>query len=124
MAGVALSVVGDVDEKAADRGRKLLAADRAGEFQIRGCEITDAHGCVVEAFVKFVEDRSNGGGSFGFGFQGGELRLRELIVFGVGEEAIDASGNVANVKGHGGKTMGSGVEIILGEAEAPVVDVL
>jgi hypothetical protein len=102
LASVALSVVGDVDEEAADGGRELFAADGARGFQVCGGEIADASGGVVEAFVKFVEERSNGDARLRFRFHGGELRFGELIVFGVGEQAVDAAGDVADVKCDGG----------------------
>ncbi len=59
LASVALGVVRDVNKEAADGGGEFLAADSSGEFNIRGGEIADAGGGVVERFVKFVEDASD-----------------------------------------------------------------
>ncbi len=123
LAGVALGVVGDVDEEAADGGGELLAADRTREFEVGGGQIADTGCGVVEGFVKFVEDSSNGGGGFRFRFQGSELRVGQLIVLGVGEEAIDAAGDVTHVKSNGRKSVRLGVKVFQGETEAPVVDV-
>ena len=123
MASVALGVVGDVDDEAADGGGEFLATDVAREFEIGGCEISDAGGGVVEKFVEFVEDGVNGGGWFRFGFQRGKLGFSEVIAFGVGKETVDTAGDVADMKGDRGKAMRLSVEIVLGEAEAPVVDI-
>lgn len=120
---VALSVVGDVDEEAADGGGELLAADGARRFQIGASEIANADGGVVEAFVKFFEERSNGDAWFGFGLHGGELCLAELIVFSVGQQTVDTASDVADVKGERGQTVGQGVKVFLSKAEAPVVDI-
>lgn len=74
--------------------------------------------------MKFVEERSNGGTRLGFGFQRRKLRIGEVIAFGVGEEPIDAASDVTDMEGEGRQTVRLGVEVFLGESEAPVVDAL
>ena len=53
LAGVALRVVGAVDEEAADRGGQGFASDGAGLIQIGDGEGTDAADRVVNSLAKF-----------------------------------------------------------------------
>jgi hypothetical protein len=57
-----------------------------------------------------------------------ELRWAELMAFGVGEEAVEGTHDVAYVEGDGGERIriggGAGVEGFVGEGLAPVFDVL
>jgi hypothetical protein len=125
LAGVALSVVGTVDEEASDGGGKGTAAYGSGLIEVCGSEGADAAEGGVEALVEFFEE---GGGCRGdrieFGAEGFELGGAELVAFGVGEEAIEAADDVSEVKGDGGEVGGAGVEGGVGERGAGVVDVL
>lgn len=123
LAGVALGVVGDMDEEAAYGGGELLTADGAGEFEVGAGQIANAGGGVIEGFVEFLQDRSNGDDRVGFSFQRSELRIGEVVAFGVGEEPIDATGDVTDVKGEGRQAVRLGVKVFLREAEAPVIDI-
>ena len=124
MAGVALSVVGTVDEEASDGGGKGTAAYGSGLIEVCGSEGADAAEGVVEALMEFFEEGGFRGTGFEFGAEGFELGGCELVAFGVGEEAIETAHDVAQVKGDGGDVGGAGVEGGVGERGAGVVDVL
>ena len=57
LAGVALGVVGYVDERAADGGGQLLAAYAAEGVEVGGGEDADAGGGVAEGGFDFGEER-------------------------------------------------------------------
>ena len=56
LADVALGVVRDVDEKAADCGWQVLAAYGAGKFEADGFECANAHGGIFQAGLEFFQD--------------------------------------------------------------------
>ena len=49
------------------------------------------------------------------GGEGGELGCVERGAFGVGEEAVEGAGDVAEVEGDGGEVVGAGVALGVGE---------
>lgn len=65
-----------------------------------------------------------GGAGVEFCFERGELLGTELLAFGVGEQAVEAANDVAEVKRDGGQAGWAGVEGFVGEGRAPLVDVL
>jgi len=122
LAGVALGVVGDVNEEPTDGRGESPATDGARAFEIGCGQIANAHGGVVEALMKLVKDCSNGSVWFGFGFEHGELGIVELLAFGVSKESVDAAGDMADVESDGWQAVGLGMKVFLAETEAPVVD--
>lgn len=123
LAGVALCVVGDVDEEASDGGGELAAANGAREFEAGGGEAADSGAGVFEARMKFVEDGFDGAVRRRFAFESRELGCGELIALGVSKEAIEAARDMAEVEGERGKAEGLRVKVIGGEAHAPAVDI-
>jgi len=74
--------------------------------------------------VEFFEEGGFGGVGIELSAEGFELGGAELVAFGVGEEAIEAADDVAEVKGDGGQVGGAGVEGGVGEGGAGGVNVL
>jgi len=121
---VALGVVGAVDEEASDGGGESAAAYSSGLFDVGGGEGADALEGGVDAVVELFEEGGFGGVRIELSAEGFELGGAELVAFGVGEEAIEAADDVAEVKGDGGEVGGTGVEGGVGERGAGGVDVL
>ena len=59
MSRVALSVVGDVNEEAADGGGEILATNRTGKFETGSSKTTNANRRIFNACMKLVEDFAN-----------------------------------------------------------------
>lgn len=121
---MALGVVGAVNEQAGDRGGQGFAANSAGLGKISGGEGADAREGGVESGVEFGEEGGFGGAGVAFGFERFELDGAELVAFGVGEQAVEGAGDVAEMKGDGGHVAGAGIEHGVGEWGAGSVDVL
>lgn len=123
---MALGVIGAVDEEAADGGGESFAADGAGLGEVEvgiGGEGVDAGEGGVQAPVEFAEKIGFGGGWIALGLERGELGLAELAAFGIGEEAVEAAGDVAQVEGDGSYAGGAGVEGGFGKLGEGSVDV-
>lgn len=112
---MALGVVGAVDEEASDGGGESAAAYGSGLFDVGGGEGADALEGGVDAVVELFEEGGFGGVRMELSAEGFKLGGAELVAFGVGEEAIEAADDVAEVKGDGGEVGGTGVEGGVGE---------
>ena len=121
---VALGVVGTVDEEAADGGGQGTASHGAGLVEVGDGEGADTQEGGVEALVEFGEQCGFRGIGVELGAESFELGGAELVAFGVGEEAIEAARDVAEVKGEGCDLRGAGVERGAGERSAGGIDVL
>ena len=123
-------MVGAVDEKAADGGGQGLAADGAGLLEVGGGEGGDAAEGSVEAGVEFGEEDVFGSrirvGGVEFEAERLELGGGQVGALGIGEQAVEAAGDVAQMEGNRGDATGSqaGVEGGGGQGGAGGVDVL
>src|ERR1700724_3129683 len=106
LAGVALRVVGEMDEQTYDAGGQLLFADAAGLVEVGSGEGANALGSGFETCVEFGEELVARGSGVGFGLHGSNLFGRELITFCVGEQAVEAARDVAQMEGEGRESEG------------------
>src|SRR5262249_39035981 len=122
LAGVALGVVGDVNQEAAGGGGGVVAGDGGGGVGAGGGGVADTSGGSVDGGLKFFEEFTAGAGGIGFGVECGELRAAKRITFGVGEETVEAAGDVADMEGDRRESVGLGVKIFVAQPGAPVID--
>lgn len=124
LAGMALGVVGTMEEQTANGGGESLAADAAGLIEI-GCGegLNTAQG-VFDSLPEFAEQLGVGGVRGQLGFERGQLLGAELATFGIGEQTVEAAHDVAQVEGDGGDIRGTGVKGFGGQRGAPLFDVL
>jgi hypothetical protein len=123
LTGVALGVVGEMDEYASDGGGKVLSADGARFIEIRFGEGADALGCVVKPGIEFGEELVARDAGVGFGLHGRNLCGGELIALRVGEQAIKSAGNMAQMEGDGCESERRSVKIGVGQLSGPEVNV-
>src|SRR5262249_21638655 len=116
-------MVCNVDQEAGHGGGEVFAADGARGFEIGGREGGDAGDATVEGGVEFDEAFGRSGAWRGFGVQGLKLGVSELLAFGVGQEAIEAAGDVAKMKGDGGVARYGEIDLSVGKASAPEVEI-
>jgi len=93
-----LSVIGQMYEQTADAGRELFLAYSAGLFEVGSGKGADAICGVFNSLFKFLKKLFAGRSRVGFPFECGNLRGAELIAFRVGEQAIEAARNVAQME--------------------------
>lgn len=112
LAGVALGMVGDVNEKATEGSGNPVAADVAGRFKgLREGE--DAGTAGSHGVVEFGEDFGVGSLQVRFGAQGGELVRAERLPFRVGKQAVERAGDVTDLEGYGRQVVWSAMELFL-----------
>jgi len=104
---VALGVIGYVDEQAAERGGELLFAYEARRGRIGGGQ--GAHTCSAagEGGVEFGEKLVVSGVRIQLRLELCELRFVEWRTLGVGEQAVDAAGDMAEMEGNGREALGT-----------------
>lgn len=124
LAGVALGVVGAVDEQAAEGGGKRAASHGAGLFRIGAGEGSNAAEGVVDAGVEFGEQIGFGGAGVELRLERAQLRRVQRPAVGVGEQPVEAPDDVAQVEGERGGVAGAGVEVGVGQGRAGGVHVL
>ena len=139
MAGVALGVVGDMDDERTERGGDLLGAYGAGLFPKaagRGCiglrglcaiggfKMPDARIGTGESSIELVEKFDGSSWGFEFRLEAGNLRRRKRMAFCIREQAVYAASDVAEVEGDGRKPTGASVELSFGKGMAPVMEIL
>jgi hypothetical protein len=120
---VALRVVGHVDQEPADRCRQLFPAYLPFFFQFAGVYGANSRKRSLDSLVEFGK---NGGVCrvwVEFCFHCGELRGRELRVFGVGEQAVNASRDMAKMKRYWRNAGWPRVKFVVVEIAAPARDV-
>src|SRR3974390_1994818 len=106
LAGVALRVVGHVDERSAHAGRELLAAYAAWLVIIAARERADAGSLCIEGRFEFGEELCEGLGAGLLGLHRGKLIGCELATFRIGEDAVRRTRNVFDVERDGGEAEG------------------
>lgn len=120
LAGVALGVFGDVGEQDAEGRFEALAADEAGGVEVSG-GLGEGDRGSVGAFEGGEEFGPGGAGEV-FGFEEGELGFVEGFAAGVGKEAVDGAGEVAELEADGGFFEGLGPELGVVEGGGPAAD--
>lgn len=120
---MALGVVGDVDEQAADAGRQLLAPNAAEGSGVNRCQGKDALFATREGCLHLGEQVGAGLVSTLLKFEGCKLVWRKLVAFRVGEQAVEAAGDVPQLEADGGQAEGLGVHLGSGEAVSPLGDI-
>ena len=117
LADVALGVVGDVDEQAADGCGQLLFADGARFVQASGINLGR---CAWRQSARVASSSANSSRlvapSARFHFERGELLGVEIFSFGVGQQAIHAARDVADVEGYGRDFRRPRVELFVAQA--------
>lgn len=112
---MALGVFGDVAEEEAEGDFDLLATDVAGVAVV---DVFHHAELLVDAIVGFFDVGEEGvavAGAGVFGGEVGELVFVERGAEGVGEEAVDRAGEVAELKGDLGIGLGGGPAVEVGE---------
>jgi hypothetical protein len=123
LADVALGVVSDMDQEAAKGGRQILPAHRAGQVEVETREFADAGGAREERSVQFGEDIRAGTDSCKFTFVLEDLLRAEGTAFGIGKEAIETAGDVAQVESHRGEAGRASVELRVREQATVMVKI-
>ena len=124
LTGVSLGVFGAVDEQACDGAGQAVAAYAAGEL-VGGCrDGADSGHRAGHAVAELLEELVAGAGRRHLGGEGGALEFAELVVFGVGEQAVEAASHVAKLEADRWKVEGTGFELFVGQVRAPASRVL
>src|SRR6185437_4812384 len=124
LAGVALRMIGHVNECAAHAGGQLLASDAARLIVIADGQDTNADCGLGERCFEFGEEIGERFGAGLLSLHGCELVRGELGAFGVGKNAVDGARDVLEVERHGGKTPRPRVDLGVCEAVGPFADVI
>jgi hypothetical protein len=115
LADVALGVVGDVDEQAAEGRGKALTAHPAGLVEVGMSKLPNAGGALDQRRVEFGEKFRAAADCFEFAFMLEDLFRGERAAFSVAKETVQTAGDVAQVERYGGKGRRSSVELRIGE---------
>jgi hypothetical protein len=115
LADVALGVVGDVDEEAAEGSGKALTAHPAGLVEVGMSKLANAGGASDQRRVEFGEKLRAGADWFEFAFMLEDLFGGEGAAFSVGKKAVQTAGDVAQVEGYWGEGRRASVELRIGE---------
>jgi len=121
---VALGVVGDVDEGSAEAGGELLAAHGARLLQVlRGQRANASEGA--------GDGRLDSGDQFGerlaarlLRFLKGELFIGEATALGVGQDAVDGAGDMAELGCNRREPQRHCVDLRITQAGGPLVQVV
>jgi len=105
LSGVALGVVGYVDERASDGGGQLLPADDARDIKVGGRQDANAVGGIAEGDFDFGQES---GQSFNFSifgaallcFEGGKLLGGELVPFRITQQTIGGASDVTEMESY------------------------
>ena len=123
MADVALGVVGDVDEQAAEGRGKALTAHPAGLVEVGMSKLPNAGGALDQRRVEFGEKFRAAADCFEFAFMLEDLFRGERAAFSVAKETVQTAGDVAQVERYGGKGRRSSVELRIGEQTTVVMKI-
>lgn len=116
---VALGVFRAVDEEADDGGGEGFAAHGARLVEGGGRDEADAARGLAEGGAEFGEDDLGIGDGGLLGVECVELGGGERTGFRVGEQAVEAAGDVAEVEGDGGQAVGTSVDLGVGQRGDP-----
>jgi hypothetical protein len=123
LAGVAQGVVRTMDQEAADGGGKAFASYASGLLHVCMGERADTEGGFFAGHGELLKEGFPAGTGFELDIEGGHLRDVELVAFRIGEQAIEAAANVADVKCGGREAKGLCVQLLGGEVNAPALGV-
>jgi hypothetical protein len=118
---VALCVVGDVNQQASYGGWQLLLSYGSRCFEIGVGNGTNAFGAVCECCGEFGKQCVASGVGVEFSAQKRQLLICQTSVFGIGQKAIEAARQMADVERDRGGSSGLGVKFGVGEARAPLL---
>jgi len=124
LADVTLGVIGDVDEQTGNGCRRSLSTDRQGPVEVVGLEGTHAGSGISQSGGELGEQLLAGGGRFQFGLERGLLPVIEPAAFGVGQQAINAARDMAQLKSYGSQAGRPSVEFFVGECGTPMIEIL
>jgi hypothetical protein len=119
LAGVPLSVVGNMDDQSGKSGGQTLFANETRLF--KGCwvEAANAGSTLIQRGPKFTEKLRDSFRRIVLGRQRGQLVRTEFAALGVGEQAIQTKGNVTEMEADGRQSRGAGVYFLRAKAGAP-----
>ncbi len=120
---MALRVIGDVDQQAAEGRGELLASDDAGLAEVCVGKSQDAGGTFLKRFGQFLEELWASCAGIEFRFHLLNLLRSELTGFSVSEQTIEAARDVAKMKGDRCDAKRAGVELLVGERLDPTREV-
>jgi len=123
LADVPLRVIGDVNEKTAQAGRQGFLAHDSRRFEIRGPKHSDSLCAFRKRIGKLGKKLLAICGGIRLGFQRDELLVGEEVAFGVGEQAIQATSDVTQMKRQRCQSEGRSFDFGVGETIAPTVQV-
>jgi len=112
-----------MDEESADGSGKLFLADAARLAEIGRDERANPLGGDLNSLAKLLEDLLMRCAAVRLAFERRDLLSGELLALGVGEQAVEASGDVAKLKGDRRQAVGVFVDLGAGQRTAPFGDV-
>ncbi len=95
---MALRVIGDMHQQTPDRRRHSTTPDVARLFEFGRIEAADTLGARLQSLRQQMQSLARRNVQTAFCFHGLELLIRKLTSFGVGEQPIDAAGNMVKMK--------------------------
>jgi hypothetical protein len=121
LAYVALGVIGDVNEQTGYRSGEISPADGARLFQVGGvlAKSLDALGTCGQRGLQLGEELIARRMWIGFSAECRELFKFEWVALGVGQQAVDAAGDMTELKGDRGKIRWVGVKLLFGKLATP-----
>jgi hypothetical protein len=120
---VPLSMVGDVDQQSCDRRGQLPLAHDPDLLECAHVERLNPEHAVREGGTQFREKGGPGRSCIHLGFQCSELLFIQVSPRGVGEQAIQTSRYMAQVKGHRRQSAGSRIDLFVAQTAAPALQV-
>jgi hypothetical protein len=120
---MALGVVGDVDEEAAEGSGKALTTHPAGLVEVAMSKLPNAGGASDKRRVEFGEKFRAGADWFEFAFMLEDLFGGERSAFSVGKQTVQTAGDVAQVERYWGEGGRASVQLRIGEQTTVVMKI-
>ena len=120
---MALGVIGDVHKQPAQCRGQLIAADVPLCKEIRFRQKTNSGGTTTQGGVKFIEEFCAACDRRQFRLQQSELIRVKRLAFGIGEQPIETSGNVAQMERDWGDSERALIEFEVGQSSCPAIQI-
>jgi hypothetical protein len=124
LAHMPLGMLGQVDKQTANCSRLPAPADFSAFAEASGIEGANSFDAFLEGRAKFRKELVFGGTVLELTLQRGDLSFFKLPSFGIGEQAIHAASDVADMKRERRDSGRTGIELSITQAAAPALDIL
>jgi hypothetical protein len=123
LADMALGVVGNMDEEAAEGSGKALTTHCKGLVEVAMSKLPNAGGTSDQRSVEFGEKFPAGADWFEFAFMLEDLFGGERSALSVGKQTVQTAGDVAQVERYWGESGRASVELPIGEQTTVVMKI-